>query len=709
MVTGRVPFSGTTSGEVIAAILRDEPPPLAEGLRNAPPQLERIIRKALRKDRTERYQTAQDLLADLKNLGQMIESGTGPRTQHARRKGPLVVAVAALVLAAIVGWFYFNHRPALTEKDTILLADFENKTGDEIFDGTLKQALAIQLQQSPFLNLFPESQVRQTLVLMGRQPNERVTSAIAGDICVRHNLKALIAGAIVPLGSHYVITLEAINGQSGESLARQQAQAESREQVLRALSKTASELREKLGESLSSIQRFDRPLEQATTPNLEAFKAWSLGVESSYSGRVMEAIQFYKHAIDIDPEFATPYGVLSTVYGNTGRPGLAAEYAERGYELKDRVTEYEKMRITNFYFGFATGNLSKRIDVLKLLKSTYPRDAAGPTDLAVAYSQIGQFDQSLAEAREAISLNPNFGPAYRALVYALLHLNRFAEDRETLARALLQKINTTDFHYVLYQIAFTDGDFATMQEQVDWVSGKPDEYAAFDWQSAADAFAGRWRRSREHASRAIDLAARGETIEVAARHATEQSLRGAIFGDCGRAREDAMQGLKLARGRASLPRAALALALCGEANQAKLLIDELLKLYPEDTVMSSIWVPTIRAAMELRRGNATQAIELLQTTSRYEAAAEFWPQYLRALSYLKLRRGPEAATEFQKILDNRGQAALSPLYPLAYLGLARSLDVTGDTAKSLKARADFFAAWKDADSDLPILIEAKRD
>ena len=710
MVTGRAPFVGTTPGEVIAAILRDEPAPLAECTPDAPPELERIICKALRKDRAVRYQNAQDLLADLKELKQQIEFGTRPvRPQRVVRKIPVIVAAAAIALAAIVGWFYFNRHPALTEKDTILLADFENKTGDEIFDGTLKQALAIQLQQSPFLNLFPESQVRQTMGLMGRASNERVTAEIAGDICVRNNLKALIAGAIAPLGSHYVITLEAINGHSGESLARQQVEAESREQVLRALSQAASQLRENLGESLSSIQRFDKPLAPATTSKLEAFKAWSLAVENSSSGRVMEAIPLYKRAIELDPDFAHAYSVLSTVYGNTGRPGLAAEYAEKGYKLRDRVSEFEKLRITNFYHGFATGDLSKRIEVLKLLNSTYPRDGAGPTDLALTYSQIGQFDQAVSEAREAIHLNPNFSPSHRALVLALFHLNGFAEAKDIIAHALQQKVNNTDFHYVLYQIAFADGDLAAMQEQIDWVGGKPDEYLASDWQCGAAAFAGRWLKSQEFASRTIDLAAPGDTKEVAARCATEQSLRGAIFGDRRRAKEYAAQGLKLARGRASLPRAALALALCSEQDQAKSLIDELIKLYPQDTVINSIWVPLIRAAIELQRGNAAQVIEQLQPASRYEGAAEFWPQYLRGLSYVKLRRGVEAAAEFQKILDNRGQASLSPLYPLAYLGLARAWNVAGDTSKSLKARSDFFAAWKDADSDLPILIEAKRE
>ena len=710
MVTGRFPFAGTTASEVIAAILRDEPPPLAEWLADAPAELGHIVSTALRKDRAERYQTARDLLVDLKEFKHQIDSGTRPgRTPHATRKAPAIVIAAVLALAAIVGWFYFNRHAVLTETDTILLADFENKTGEEVFDGTLKQALAIQLQQSPFLNLFPETQVRQTLALMGRPPNERVTTQIAGEICVRDNLKALIAGAIAPLGSHYVITLEAIDGQSGESVTRQQVEAESREQVLRAVSQAASQLREKLGESLSSIQRYDKPLAQATTSKLEAFKAWSLGVENSYSGRIMEAMLFYKRAIDLDPEFAHAYSVLSTVYGNTGRPGLAAEYAEKGYKLKDRVSEYEKLRITNFYYGFATGNLSKRIDVLTLLNSTYPRDCGGPADLALTYRQIGKFDQAVAEASKAIHLNPNFAPAYRSLVLALLHLNRFAEAKDILAQARQRKLDSTDFHNVLYQIAFADGDLEAMNEQIGWVVGKPDEYVTSDWQAGTAAFAGRWRKSQESTGQAIDLSARGETKEVAARYATEQSLRGAIFGDLRRAKEDAAQGLRLARGRASLPRAALALALCGEANQAKSLIDELIKLYPEDTVINSIWVPAIRAAIELQRGNAAQAIEQLQPVSSYEAAAEFWPQYLRGVAYLKLKRGVEAAVEFQKILGNRGQASMSPLYPLAYLGLARSWNVAGDASKSLEARSEFFAAWKDADADLPILIEAKRE
>ena len=713
MITGRYPFTGTNAGDALAAILRDEPPPLSECLPDAPAELEPIITRALRKDRAARYQTAQDFLIDVKSLKQRLESGAKPAGKRiATRKVPIIIAVAAvLLLAAIVGWFFFNGPPALTEKDTILLADFENKTGDEIFDGALKQALAIELLRSPYLNLFSEAQVRQQMALMGRAPNERLTAQIAGDICVRSNLKALIAGAIAPLGSHYVITLEAINGQSGDSLARQQVEAESRAEVLRALAQAASQLRGKLGESLSSIQRSEHPfdLAQATTSRLEAFKAWSRGVENSYSGRILEAIPFYKRAIELDPDFAQAYSILATLYGNTGRPGLAAEYAKKGYQLRDRVSESEKLRITSFYYGFALGDLSNKIEVLKLMTNTDPNDWSGPLDLSHTYRQIGQREQSVTAAQEAIRRNPYFAPSHRALILALFQLNHLAEAKDRIAQALQQKLDHTDFHYVLYQIAFVEGDQAAMQDQIDWLSGKPDEYVGSDWQSGAAAFAGQWRKCQESAGRAIGLTARDDTIEIAARYATEQSIRGAIFGDYRRAKEYAVHGLKLARGRASLPRAALALALCGELSQARKLVDESIKLYPDDTVINSIWVPIIRAAIELHRGSASEAIALLQPASRYEAAADCWPQYLRGLSYLKLKRGAEAATEFQKILDNRGQAPLSPLYPLSYLGLARAWDAAGDTSRSNKAAADFFALWKDADPDQRILIEAKKE
>jgi eukaryotic-like serine/threonine-protein kinase len=720
MSTGHAPFAGATTSDVIAAILKDEAPPLTAHAPDAPPELERIVSQALRKNRAERYQTAQDLLSDLKQLQRDLEFASEEKKRSGRTRAAgrtpnkgrraAIIALAGVVLAATAGWFYFNRAPVPTNKGTILLADFDNKTGEEIFDGTLKQGLAIQLQQSPLLNLFPDERVRQTLRLMGRSADERVTAEVAREICLREGIEALIAGSIAPLGSHYVITLEALNGQSGEALAREQIEAESKEQVLRKLSQATTQLREKLGESLSSIQQFDRVLEDATTSNLEAFKLHSQAVALAVSGRELEAIPFEKRAVELDPNFAYAWSILSVTHFGTGRPGLAAEYATKAYTLRERVSEFEQFRLAHRYHYLVTGDVQKAIEALLLQKRMYPRVSTASSDLALAYYWIGRTDQAIAEARESLRLYPNFFIPRLYLGLALLRLNRFAEAREVLAQAIEQNIVHPNMRSALYQLAYIQspgGDAAGMQQQLDWARGRPDEYLALDWQTGAAAFAGQWRKAQELARRAIDLTARGEMKEVAAHYATEQALRGAIFGDCRQAKTDATQGLKLERGRVSLPRAALALALCGEAKQARPLVDELTKLYPEDTLINELWLPAIKAAIALQGGNATQAIAQLQTAARYEAAAEFWPQYLRGQAYLQLGRGVEAATEFQKILAHRGQAPLSALYPLAYLGLARAAALSSELAQSQKAREDFLAAWKNADPDLPPLREAK--
>jgi serine/threonine protein kinase/tetratricopeptide (TPR) repeat protein len=759
MVTGRQPFTGATRNDIIASILKDKPPPLTTVAPEMLPALGRIIGKALEKDREARYQSVQDLISDLKQLQRDLEfpseemkrssrvkvggeetsaiplSGeisrprsTAPEGETTkkivnRRRFAALGALVGLVIAATAGWFYISRSPALTSKDAILLADFENKTGEEVFDDTLKQGLAIQVQQSPFLNLFPEARVQQTLSLMGRSPDERLTVALARAICERDSIKALIRGSIAPLGSHYVIMLEAINGLSGEVLAREQIEAESREQVLRALSRVMTQLRTKLGESLGSIRQHDRIAEDATTPKLEAFKFYTQGSELAISGRGREAIPLLKRAVEIDPDFAYAWSLLSVMHGFTGRPGQAAEYAGKAYALKERVGEYEKLRITYWYHVYVTGDLDKVIEVLMLQKQMYPRKWAGlPVDFAAAYFQTGQYDQAVAAAREGVSIFPSFAIGRGLLAQALLRLNRFTEAKDTLAPlAFEQKIDATYFRSYLYELAFIEGDSAAMQQQLDWATGKPNEYVAFDWQAAAVAFAGQWHKAQVFSRRALDMTARGETKEVAAGYAAKQALRLAVWSSyfslpspTDRTLKLEIQtlvrtALSLARGRASLPRAALALALCGRSAQAKPLVDELAKLYPQDTIISSIWLPVIHAAKELQRGNAEAAIEQLQATSRYEPAAEFWPQYLRGEAYLKLKHGTEAAAEFQRILDHRGQAPLSVLYPLAHLGLARGLALGGDTEKSRKSYEDFFAAWKEADPALPVLTQANSE
>ena len=752
MVTGCAPFEGESIADIFAAILHEEPLPITDYSADIPKEFQRIVSKALRKDRRERYQEMNDLLVDLKNLQEELQIqsklGCAPGnksfdkwadqktltlltdaaqtaitqsdisrhfpssaeylvSQIKSHKLSAIVALALVAITTAAAAFYFNREPVLTEQDTILLADFVNTTGDSIFDGTLKQGLAVQLGQSPFLHLFPDVRVRQTLRLMGRPPDERVTAEIGSEICERQGLKAVIVGAIAPLGSHYVVTLEAANGRNGEVLAREQTEAESKEQVLKALSRAASRLREKLGESLGSIQKFDAPLE-VTTSSLEALKAFSLGLEQTQTGKFLEAIPFYKRAVELDPQFGYAYGTLAVNYYNTRQPRLAAEYAEKAFALRDRMSELEKLRITSFYYAFVTGEVDKGIETVQLYKQTYPRDERGPLNLSDRFGMIGQFEKAVAEGNRALLLNPNNAVAYWNLADSLTRLSRFSEARETCDQAIQQKLDTIALHYFLYQIAFAESDPAAMQQQLTWASGRLDEYMALDWQNGAAAFGGQWRRAQDFSRRSIDLAARSDAREVAARYAAEAALRAAVLGKRNQAKTAAAESLALEHNQVSLARLTLALALCGEASQAQSSVEELVKHYPRNTLVNGLWVPIIKAALELQRNNPAQAIQLLEATRRYEPAAEFWPQYLRGLAYLSLKSGDEAAAEFRRILDHRGEATLSVLYPLARLGLARAIAVTGDSEKSRAEYQSFFELWKDADADLPILIEAKQ-
>jgi serine/threonine protein kinase/tetratricopeptide (TPR) repeat protein len=759
MVAGHVPFEAETPSEVIGLILNKEPPPLARFDREAPPELERIVSKALTKDLDERYQRAKDLLVDLKRLKRQLDleseiertvppefrtsgSGAAHTGAHAlapsqetaagttsseaayqlssaeyivsgirrHKKGFAVTGAVVFALTlATVGYFLFARRTsALTDKDTILLADIVNTTGDSVFDGTLKQGLAVQLGQSPFLNLFSDTRVRQTLRLMGRSPDERVSAEVGREICQRQGLKALISGSIASLGSHYVLTLEALNSQSGEVLAREQAEAESKEQVLKTLSQAAINLREKLGESLNSLQRFDAPLE-VTTSSLEALKAYSLAADQSSRGKWLEAMEHYKHAIELDPNFASAYSGLAVSYANTGQPKLAAESVAKAYPLRDRVSEAEQLRISSFYYFYVTGELEKYIEVLELYKQTYPRDERPYINLSVAYDRIGQWEKSAAEAGEAIRLNPNTVAPHGNLARAFIRLNRYDESMAVLDRALNQlKLDSEHLRTWVYHNAFIRNDAAAMKHEVETLTGKVNEYIALDWQTNSSAFGGHWQLAQDFSRRSIDLAAHNNAKEVAAQYAAEEALRAAVFGQCAQAKSSTTQALSFEHNQVSLTRSSLALALCGEVAQAQSLVNELAKEYPHFTIVNEIWLPPTRAALELDRGNASQAITELQA-ARYEAAGEFWPQYVRGLANLKLGKGAEAAVEFQKILASRGYAALSPLYPLAHLGLARATALQGDAAKARKAYEDFFALWKGADGDIPVLIEAKKE
>jgi eukaryotic-like serine/threonine-protein kinase len=754
MVAGRLPFEGSNKLEILASILSDKgTPPLARYSREAPAELDRIVDKALAKERDQRYQSAKDLLIDLRQLKKRLEidaelARTTPpdrlsaplserisfATKTAAQEGVTTPSAASsaeyivnqvklhkrgatitlgmLVLAMIAGIFwYLKPTPAspLTDKDTIVLADFVNTTGDPVFDGTLKQALAVQLEQSPFLNIFSDQRVREALRFMNRPSDERVTKEIAREICERQGLKAFLAGSISNLGSHYVITIEAANAQTGDTLARQQVEAESKEQVLSALGNAATKLREKLGESLASIQKYDAPISQATTSSLEALKVFSLGVEQQLKGKYLEAIPFFKRATEMDPKFASAHAAMSSMYYNTRQYDLAAEASRKAYELRDRVGEYERLYITQVYYDNVTGELEKYLETLELWKRTYPRDGAPHNNLAVKYNDLGQFDKAAEEAREAIRLNPSSASGYSLLAAALLGLNRPDEAKQIIGQAQSQKLETPAMRRTLYRIAFIQGDAATMQQQIDRLNGKPDEYLAQGWQSETAAFSGQLQKSQQFSNSAFESAERRDLKDVARRIAVAAAGRDALFGDCSRVKQQTAKALGLARPELTMANAASALATCGEFTEAQSIIAELARRSPTDTVLNKILIPLVQARIELQRTNPAQAIQLLETTRPYEGHSLFQITYLRGQSYLNQQKGAEAAAEFQKILDNRGAQPTSPIFPLAHLGLARAAVVQGDTAKARKAYEDFFALWKDADTNTPILIEAKKE
>ena len=746
VATGHQAFGGSTSAIIFDAILNKAPVSPIRLNPELPVELERILNRLLEKDRELRYQTASDLRADLKRLKRDTDSGRSAavavasgsaaaaspgtvssggaavpaaevvsRKSVLSRRGILVGSAAAILLAIAAGsFFYLRRAPAMTERDFILLADFVNTTGESVFDDTLKQALTVQLGQSPYLNVFSEERVRRALRYMGRSPDERVTSEVAREISEREGIKAILNGSIASLGSQYVITLNAVNSRSGESLAQEQVSADSKEQVLTALGRAASHLRAKLGESLSSIQKFDKPLEQATTSSLEALKAFSLGQAQHMKLNDLEAVPFLKRAVELDPNFALAHATLGVCYNNQGESELAMQSIKKAFELRDRVSEREKFYISAHYYDTVTGNLEEAIETYSLWRQTYPRDSVAYDNLALRYAVIGQYEKSLAACREARSLDPRDLYAFQNTAAAFLGLNRFDEAKAVNDEALAQKLDSFVFHLMLYQIAFLQGDKAAMQTHAAWATGKPDEAFMTAVESAAAAFSGRLKEARGLNDRAARLAQQYSLKENAAMVRTFLAQTEAEFGNVPAARQDAAAALKLAGSGPVMGMAGLAFALAGDAAQAQPLLSEVEKRYPDDTLIRAVWLPTARAAIELSRDNPAKAIELLQSATQYEfgenpGGSGFLPNYVRGEAYLRARQGKEAAAEFQKILDRRGVDALSPLYPLAHLGLARAAALAGDTATSRKAYQDFLALWKDADPDIPVYREAKAE
>lgn len=734
LIAGRRPFTGETSSHVVVAILEKDPPPLTQFAPETSSEIQRIIGKLLSKDAAQRYQSARDLMTELERFRQRLfadtaadkqqtdelsvqstgkGAATDTKTTFARLFRQLqfhrrfVWGALALLVLATAGFFYFSRSATtLTEKDTLLLADFVNLTGEEVFDSTLKQALAVQLEQTPFLSFLAEDRIRETLRYMKREPDERVTRELAREICQRQGVKAFIVGSIARFDRHYSITLETINGQTGENIARSLAEAEGKDRVLRALSNAATQLRERMGESLASIQQFDAPLEQATTSSLEAFKAWAHGIELVRS-RKSGALPFYYRAKELDPNFARVYVSLSLAHANQGEIEQAAEYATQAYELRHHVTEREKFDIAANYHTMVTGDLLKAIEQLELWRQTYARDYSPLSRLSMLYRLVGRLEKSLAAAREAQQVNPGAYVPRVATGTALAQMSRFDEAQAVIFEAMDQRLATPTSRRDLFQVAFVRGDAATMQRQLDWAAQSSDSYLAVYWQAQTASFAGRLKQANELYQRASAMPTT-ESSERAALIAEERLLRNAMCGVCQPVKSAGMVAVSRITQQSQMPIAvsrALALAICGDFNRAQSLVYEIAKTNPQSFLANAIWLPVIRAAIEWQRGNPAQAIQVLQPTLAYEQTAWFWPTYLRGQALLAQRAGTEAASEFQKIQNNRGWDVTSPLWPLAQLGLARAAALSGDSAQSRQWRQSFLNLWKDADADLLLRLD----
>lgn len=633
-------------------------------------------------------------------------------------KWAAIAGAAVVVVLALAGWLYFARRArALTNRDTVVLSDFENKTGDAVFDDTLRQGLSVQLEQSPFLSMISESKVNQTLKLMDRPAGDHLTPEVTREVCQRIGSKAMLTGSIAGRGSQYVVGLKAVNCQSGDLLAEAQEQATSKEGVLKALDAAAVRLRSKLGESLSTVQEYATPLEDATTSSLEALKAFSQGRKANAAG-LETGRTFFHEAIRLDPNFAMAYAALAVNDSNVGETSLAAENARKTYELRDHVSEREKFYIESQYYMLATGDLEKSLQVLLLLKQTYPRDARAPRNLTVIYEGLGQYDNALAETREAFRLDPGSGLNYANLVSSYLALNRLDEARNAAEQALKKNFDSIDLRWNLYFLGFAMNDAAYMAQQTAWLADHPNGQPAADV-SAADtaAYSGRLKKARELSRQAADGVQHFQLKELAAGVEAGAALREALFGNAREARERAAVALQLSRGRDVEFAVACALAFAGDAARAQALAKDLDRRFPEDTLVQFNYLPTLDAQATLNTSDASRSVEALRKAIRFElGSAPFaffsttlYPVYVRGAAFLALHHGNEAGVEFQKILDHRGLVLNEPIGALTHLQLARSHAMQGDTVKAKAAYQDFLTLWKDADPDIPVLKEAKAE
>jgi serine/threonine protein kinase/Tfp pilus assembly protein PilF len=735
MATGQKAFSGGTGGLIIEAILSRTPPPVRTLNPEIPVELEAIINKAIEKDKEKRYQSAAELRADLQVLRRGFESGhtatqllaTAGLQQLSwtkRNKWAVpTISAAAVAALALGGWLYYTKKAhALSESDTVVLAEFVNKTGDAVFDDTLRQGLTVQLEQSPFLSLISDQRMRQTLQLMGKPETQKLTPDIAREACQRLGSKAYLTGTIANLGSQYVIGLSAINCQTGEPLTQEQVTADSKEHVLSALGSASGKLRERLGESLKTVNNFSTPIEQATTPSLDALQAYSMGREAlSGRGDSSAAVPLFLRAIKLDPNLAIAYSSLGTTYHNMGEKELAAENNRKAYDLRAKVSEREKFYIESHYYDFVTGDLEKSRQVYETWQQMYPRDQIPPLNLGVLYQNLGQYEKALAEYNQSLHLNPNDVLAYGNLLSVLVNLNRQKEARATADEALAKKLDSMDLRAAMYLQAFLSVDDAGMAQQVSWASQRPEHLSLMlYYQADTAAYSGQLAKARELSRQAVATAELAGSRERAAGCEAAEALREALFGNGAEAKRYANSALSRSNARDVQFVVGLSFALVGDKEKATEVADSLKNRFPDDTIAKFNYLPTVYAAIALDDGDPAKAIDFLKVATPGELglpggnggtsySTNMYPVYIRGLAYLSAKQGEAAAAEFQKIMDWPGVVVNEPIGALAHLQMARARRTNGQTAEAKASYSEFLSLWKNADSNFPFVAAVQAE
>lgn len=669
------------------------------------PRLARAVQKATARDPRNRPASALEMAGALGDIG--------TARSHARTRAWLAGAAAVLALVATAAGFVWTRpaRAPLTARDTIILADFLNATGDPVFDSTLKVALAIALEQSPFLKVFPDERAHEAMRLMQQSPSEPITRAFARQLAQREQLKAFVAGSITSLGRRYVVGLEAVNAESGDVIAREQVEANSKEEVLTSLGGAVSRLRRELGESLNSIQRYDVPLPQATTPSLEALQAYARALDKGRINPRLDAIPHLKRAIELDPNFALAQALLSGVYANTGQPALAPDWSHKAFAMRDRVTERERYFISWRYYRDATQAFDTGLELARSWTAAYPRESFAFNSLGWAAWALGHYRQAVAPLRESIRLDPKFIPPTSNLTATLTALNQFAEAKKTIEGARADGIDHIAIRQEAYILAFIENDAAGMARELDAALSKPEGPWASNWQPRISAFGGHVAKAHEEFRRSVAATSQANLSGLAGVYSAQDAVSHAVVGQCTEARRDATAALALSRDNDTLESVGRALAWCGAGAEASNLSGELARRFPDAVLTTHLILPVIAAATAVRSGRPARGLELLEPARQFEhsSKAGFWPAYLRGEAQLQLKHGDEAAAEFRSIIDHRGELADSPLYPLAHLGLARALALGGERANARHTYLAFFSMWKDADPGLLPLKEARQE